>query len=212
MTRTAVVVGVGGGLGTAIFERLATSGTPTIICSGHPETTEPLASDLREAGDDALSFACDPSDPIDIAEGFAEALAVFDTIDVVVFTAGATASGGSVGLGRSAFLDALHRDVLGGFCTARAVVPRMQTWGTGTLVFVGSATAHEGAGGRVGPSSTHPGLRGLAASIREEVADEIAVSHVAVGDGAEMERVAAEVVDLLEEEIEDEYRLGGRDE
>jgi len=212
MTGTAVVVGVGDGLGTAIFAHLAETGTPTIICSGQPKTTDPVASDLRAEGHDALSFACDPSDPVDIAQGFAEALAVFDTIDLVVFTAGAPPSGGLVDLSRGAFLDALHRDVLGGFCTARAIVPRMQAWGAGTLVFVGGETAHDGAGGRVGPSSTQAGLRGLAASIREELAGEVAVSHVAVDDGAEMEGVAAEIVGLLDGEMAHEYRLGGGNE
>lgn len=209
MAQTAVVVGVGNGLGTALFERLASSGTATIICSNQTEETRAVGRDLRDAGHDALSLACDPADPVDLAEAFAEALSVFDIIDLVVFTAGATSSGGLVDLSRGPFIDALHRDVLGGFCTARAFVPRMQEWGAGTLLFVSGSAALQGIGGEVGPSSTQAGLRGLAASIREEFDGRIAVSHVAVEREGQPETIAAEIVGLLEDtpELDRSYRV-----
>lgn len=213
MTRSAVVVGVGDGTGTATFERLSESGVATAICSNQPERTESVARTLRDSGHVARTIHCDPKSPVDLAQGFADALEAFETIDMVVFVAGATPGGGLLELGRREFIESLERDVLGGFCTARAVVPRMQAAGGGTLVFIGGSRSLASTGDAVGPSSSQAGLRGLAASIRAELDGEIAVSHVEVdgepiADDPELEEIAAEIVRIgTDDQPEAEYRI-----
>lgn len=180
MTRTAVVVGVGDGLGTAMFRRFAERGMDTAICTARPEETESVVQDLHDTDRSALAIECDPRNPVAIAHGCVDVLDAFGSIDVVVFVAGAPTPSGLFELTRADFLDAIDRDLLGGFCTARAVVPKMRETGGGTLLFVGGPASLTGRRDDVGASTTQAGLRGLAGSIDAELGDEFSVSYVTV--------------------------------
>lgn len=219
MTRTAVVVGVGDGIGMALFRQFGEAGMNTAICTSHPESTESIVDGLSDAGVSALSIECDPRSPIDIAQGFADVIEAYETIDVVAFVAGSTAPNGLFGCTRKEFLDALDRDLLGGFCTTRAVIPKMKESGGGTLLFVNGSTALVRGRDDVGGSTTQAGLRGFTASIGEEL-DEVTITHISVGEiAAEIatdesrlrDEIAALCTDLVADghhrRLESEYRI-----
>ncbi|MFW5905283.1 MAG: SDR family NAD(P)-dependent oxidoreductase [archaeon] len=218
MNGTAVVVGAGDGIGTTLFRRFAEAGMRTAICTNRADRTDPVADELRESGCSVRSVACDPADPIDIAEGFADVFEAFDTIDVVTFVVGEPNRAGLLELPRSDFLDGLDRDVLGGFCTARAVVPPMVNAGGGTLLFVGGPSSIDGKRGSIAASTSQAGLRGLAASISTDLDDELDSSFLAVDRDLEsdpasdsLESVADRCVDLVRDDREyplaNEYRI-----
>lgn len=220
MSRTAVVVGTGNGFGTTCFRQFARSGVDSAICSARAEATDSIARELREAGHTARSIECDPRNPVAIARGIVDVVDAFGGIDVVAFVAGSSPGGGLFELTRSEFLDGMDRDLLGGFCTARAVVPKMQETGGGTLLFIGGSESLAGKGEAVGPSCTQAGLRGLAASIGDELGGEIETSYIAVSDvpdaeGSEapspIEAIADRCADLVIGEsdlpLENEYHI-----
>lgn len=220
MSRTAVVVGTGNGFGTVCFRQFATSGMDSVICSARPDATDPVARKLRESGHTARSIESDPRNPVEIAQGIVDAIDAVGAIDVVAFVAGSSPGGGLFELTRSEFLDGIDRDLLGGFCTARAVVPKMQDTGGGTLLFIGGSESLAGKSEAIGASCTQAGLRGLAASIADELDDEFDTSYIAVSDlpdadkteaPSTMEAVADRCVDLVKGDadqfVEAEYHI-----
>lgn len=191
MNRAALVVGEGNGLGTTIFTHLADAGMDTAICAADPGTIDPVARDLREAGAVAHAIECDPKDPVALSQGFADAIEVFETVDVVAFVAGFTPAGRLFDVTRSEFLDGLHRDVLGAFCTARGLAPKMGAWGGGTMLFVGGPTGFEEPAGDVRSRSSQGALYGFVGSLAEELGENVASAYVSVDGRLETTAVAS---------------------
>ncbi|UWG47755.1 Short-chain alcohol dehydrogenase [Halanaeroarchaeum sp. HSR-CO] len=219
MAPTAVVVGVGEGIGTALFQHFATAGMDTAICTTRTGETDPIAEDLRDAGESARTIECDPRNPVDISQGFADVLEAFGTIDVVTFVAGSAPKGGLFECTRSQFVDALDRDLLGGFCTTRAVVPKMEESGGGTLLYITESTGIEPRRADVGARTAEAGFRGLASAIDEEL-DDFDVTYISLGEiaaqnqtgnSSSYEETASLCIDLVTgrdgEPLESTYRI-----
>ncbi|MGM0398168.1 MAG: SDR family NAD(P)-dependent oxidoreductase [Halobacteriota archaeon] len=219
MAPTAVVVGVGEGIGTALFQQFATAGMDTAICTTRTTETDPIADDLREAGESVRAIECDPRNPVDIAQGCADVLDAFGTIDVVAFVAGSAPPGGLFECTRSQFVDALDRDLLGGFCTTRAVVPKMADSGGGTLLYISESTGLEHQEADVGARTAQAGFRGLTSAIDEEL-DDFEVTHIAIpemasgnqtAESGSYDEIATLCTDLVtgrdERRLESAYRI-----
>lgn len=221
MTRSALVVGEGHGLGTAIFAHLADGGTAAAICAADPGTVESVARDRREQGAVAHAIECDPRDPVAISQGFADAIEALGTIDAVVFVAGFTPAGRLFHVTRSEFLQGIHRDVLGAFCTVRGLAPKMGAWGGGTMLFVGGPTCVGDASGDVRSRSSQGALYGFVGTLADELGDAVTCAYVSVdgrfdspqeGSGLDVNTVARLCSDHLldaEDPLAREYIITG---
>ena len=85
MTRTAVVAGVGPGLGAAVAERFALEGSEVALLARSEEYLASLAERLRaETPGEALALPTDLADPVTIDHSFDRVHETFGSVDVLV--------------------------------------------------------------------------------------------------------------------------------
>ena len=89
MTRSAIVTGASGGLGSAVARRLANDGFAIAVnYSGNSGPAQKLVAELKAAGGQAIAVQGDVTDPGDVENLFKQTLATFGGIEVVVHSAG----------------------------------------------------------------------------------------------------------------------------
>src|SRR5260370_28583459 len=89
MSKTAIITGASGGLGSAVARRLATDGFAIgVNYSGNSGPAEKLVAELKAAGGQAIAVQADVTNPADVENLFKKTLAKFGGIDVVVHSAG----------------------------------------------------------------------------------------------------------------------------
>ena len=89
MTRSAIVTGASGGLGSAVARRLANDGFAIAVnYSGNSGPAQKLVAELKAAGGQAIAVQGDVTDPGDVENLFKQTLATFGGIHVVVHSAG----------------------------------------------------------------------------------------------------------------------------
>ena len=89
MTRSAIVTGASGGLGSAVARRLANDGFAIAVnYSGNSGPAQKLVAELKAAGGQAIAVQGDVTDPGDVENLFKQTDATFGGIDVVVYSAG----------------------------------------------------------------------------------------------------------------------------
>ena len=89
MTRSAIVTGASGGLGSAVARRLAKDGFAIAVnYSGNSGPAQKLVAELKAAGGQAIAVQGDVTDPGDVENLFKQTLATFGGIDVVVHSSG----------------------------------------------------------------------------------------------------------------------------
>src|SRR6202022_2625853 len=89
MSKTAIITGASGGLGSAVARRLATDGFAIAVnYSGKSGPAEKLVTELKAAGGQAIAVQADVTNPADVENLFKKTLATLGGVDVVVHSAG----------------------------------------------------------------------------------------------------------------------------
>jgi NAD(P)-dependent dehydrogenase (short-subunit alcohol dehydrogenase family) len=180
MTRTAVVAGVGPGLGASLARRFDAEGCDVALFARSPGFIEELAGEL----DSGLAATVDVSDPETVREGFETVRETFGPTDVLVFNASGASWTGLLDTDREGFRDALAVGVEGAFHCAQEAVSDMVENDGGTVLFTGATTSVRGREGAVGFSAAKFGARGLAESMARELGPRgVHVAHVVVDGG-----------------------------
>lgn len=181
MTRTAVVTGVGPGLGAAVVRRFADEGCQVALLARSAGFIEELAADL---GDGAVAVTCDIADEVAVADAFATVRAELGPVDVLVQNASAASWDGLLECSTDSFDRALDVGARGAFhCSQEAVADMLDNDG-GTVIFTGATTSVRGREGAVGFSAAKFAARGLAESMARELGpDGIHVAHAVLDGG-----------------------------
>jgi 3-oxoacyl-[acyl-carrier protein] reductase len=88
-TRTAIVTGGSGGIGTAVSERLAADGMAVAVhYAGNPAASQRVVEAIAERGGAAIAVQADVADEAAVEQMFEDVEARFGGVDVVVHTAG----------------------------------------------------------------------------------------------------------------------------
>jgi 3-oxoacyl-[acyl-carrier protein] reductase len=138
--RVAIVTGGGGGLGEGICLALAGAGA-AVACVDHAaERGEARAAQVRAAGGEAISVACDVSNRAAV-EAMAEHVARdLGGIDVLVNNAGIFPSRPWLEIEEEEWDRVLAVNLKGYFLCARAAFPHLKAGGRGRIVNVASIT------------------------------------------------------------------------
>jgi NAD(P)-dependent dehydrogenase (short-subunit alcohol dehydrogenase family) len=179
MTTTAVIAGVGPGLGASLAHRFADEGCQVALFARTESTIADLAADIRADGGEALAVPTDLADPAQIREGFATVRDEFGAVDVLVNHASAASWDGLTEADPEDFQRALDVGPTAALHCSQEAVADMRETGGGTVIFTGATTSVRGREGAVGFSAAKFACRGMAESMARELGPEgIHVAHV----------------------------------
>ncbi|HKE44113.1 MAG TPA: SDR family NAD(P)-dependent oxidoreductase [Steroidobacteraceae bacterium] len=184
-TETAVVVGVGPGLGTALVNGFAREGYTVFAAARKPAADTPAPG-----GGKVVHVTCDATDPAQVEELFARA-ARGGTLRVAVFNAGTFQRGTVVETDPAEFERCWKVGCFGGFLVGRAAAKRMLEHGAGTILFTGATASLRGGAGFVNLASPKFALRAVAQSLARELGPKgIHVAHVIIDGQIHSDRYA----------------------
>ncbi len=183
MARTAVVAGVGPGLGEAVARRFAREGLDVALFARTRSRIEALADDLDETEGRGLAVPTDLADPGNIEAGIATVRAEFGGVDVLVYNASAAPWKGTAEIGLDELDRALDVGVRGFVACVKSARADMREEG-GTVIVTGATTSVRGREGAVGFSAAKFGARGVAESMARELGPQgVHVAHVVIDGG-----------------------------
>jgi short-subunit dehydrogenase len=159
---SALVTGGSSGIGAAIAEGLAATGSQVMVLGRDHDRLDAVA---RRIGARALvADLCTP-------EGCARAAGAAAEVDLLVNSAGRGWAGDLAAMAEPDIDALVTLNLVAPLRLTRAALPGMRQRGRGQLVFVSSIAA-VGVGGEAVYAATKAGLRAFAASVRYEVAGE----------------------------------------
>ena len=185
--QTAIVVGVGPGLGWALVKRFAGAGMQVGMAA---RSTDKLNALLEEEPlEDARAYGCDVADRSSVERLFAEVSRDLGSPDLVVFNAGAFQRGGILDIGPEDFEQCWRIGCLGGFHVGQAAARGMLDAGRGTIIVTGATASLRGSAGFISLAVPKFGLRALAQSMARELAPKgLHVAHVIIDGQIASER------------------------
>ena len=159
---TAVVIGVGPGLGWHLCARFAAEGLRVVGAARSRDKVEGLIEQSGQSGIEAV--ACDAADAASVTALFEAS----GPARLVVYNAGKMVRGGALELSPAEVESAWRVICLGGLHTAQAALPGMLELGGGTLIYTGATASLRGGAGFAGFALSKFGLRALAQSLARE--------------------------------------------
>ena len=201
---TAIIVGVGPGLGAALARRFSRAGMKVAVARRNAEALEPLTKELGSA---ARAYACDATDESSVLKLFSSVATDFGPPQLVVFNAGAFVRKGILETSAEEFERCWRVGCLGGFLVGRAAVSAMlaQKGGgshRGTIIFTGATASLRGGAMFHNLAVGKFGLRALAQSMAREFQPKgIHVAHVVIDGQIESERLGRSVAERGEDAV-----------
>ena len=184
---SAVVVGVGPGLGAALVRAFANEGY-TVVAAARSASALPSLDDRSKGR--VVPIDCDATVEADVERVF-ESAAKVGVPEVAVFNAGAFVRSSILETKAEEFERCWRVGCLAGFLVGQAAARRMVERGAGTILFTGSNASLRGGAGFVNLASPKFGLRAVAQSMARELgAKNIHVAHVIVDGQIRSERYA----------------------
>lgn len=183
MTRTAVIAGVGPGLGASIARKFVAEGCAVGLFARSSAFIDDLAEELNEDGD-ALAVQTDITDAEAVAAGFDEVREAFGSVDVLVNHASGGAWKRLMDLSSDDFEHALAVGTHGSFYCSQEAVADMLEEGSGTVIFTGATSSVRGNEGALAFSTAKFAVRGMAESMARDLGSQgIHVAHVVIDGG-----------------------------
>ena len=178
MTRTAIIAGVGPGLGESIARRFIKEGCRVGLFARSEDYLAELSAEL---GENALPIPTDITDPDSVAAGFEAVREAFGPVDVLVNHASAASWSGLLDSSVAEFESAWAVGGRGAFVCSQEAVGDMLETGGGTVLFTGATSAVRSLGGTIGFAATKFAARGMAMDMAQEFGPEgIHVAHVVI--------------------------------
>ncbi len=199
MTRTAVVAGVGPGLGESLARKFASEGCQVALFARSEDYIEELAANLPEPGE-GLAVRTDLTDIEQIRDGFDAVRDAFGPVDVLINHASAASWTGLLDTDVEEFERAWAVNGRGAFVCSKEAVGDMLNRSGGTVIFTGATSAVRSLGGTIGFTAAKFAALGMAMDMAQEFGPEgVHVAHVVI-DGQIDEPGAREMVGDREDE------------
>ena len=176
MSQTAVIAGVGPGLGESLARKFIDEGCQVGLFARSTGYLDELSTEL---GEQAVAVPTDITDEERVEEAFETVREAFGPVDILVNHASGAAWKGVRDISPDEFEQAWRVSAQGALvCSQQAVVDMDDG---GTIIFTGATSAVRGRDGAVGFSAAKFAVRGMAESMARELGPEgIHVAHVVI--------------------------------
>ncbi len=184
MTHTAVVTGVGSGLGASLVRKLVKEGYRVGMFARSLDSIRRLEEELNTKEKVAIGISTDISDRAQVQRGFQQIREQFGPIDLLINHAGNAVWNEFMALTPEDFEQSWRVCAYGSFLCSQEAVTDMMSLQRGTILFSGATSSIRGRKGALAFSSAKFAVRGLAESLARELwPKNIHVAHVII-DGA----------------------------
>lgn len=178
---TALIVGVGPGLGTSLALRFADENYAIGIVARREEHLNPVEKKIKDRGGKALSLQANVSSGESMKAAYARLCDEFSAPEILIYNAGSYAPGGIMDIAPEQFENAWQINCFGGYISARLAIPSMLAKGKGTILFTGATASRRGGSGFAGLAVGKFGLRALSQCMAREYGPRgIHVAHVVI--------------------------------
>ena len=190
MDKTAIIMGAGDAIGSAVGRRFARGGYTVCLIRRSLDKAAPHVAAIEAAGGKAHAFACDARDEAAVITLFARIERDIGPIEVCLFNAGANTRKPALETSGKLFHQIWHLACFAGFVTGREAARHMLPRGRGTILFTGATASLRGGAGFAAFAAAKAGLRSLAQSLaREYGPNGIHVAHLVIDGGVDSEAI-----------------------
>lgn len=177
--KTALIVGTGPGLSASLARLFTRKGLQVALASRNPDRLARLAEETA-----AVTFACEATEPDEVAGLFEAVVATIGEPDIVVYNASARARGPVTDLDPADVARAIAVSGYGGFLVAQQAARLMVARGSGTILLTGASASVKGYPNSSSFAMGKFALRGLAQSLARELAPQgVHVAHFIIDGG-----------------------------
>ena len=177
--KNALIVGVGPGLSASLARLFARNGMQVALAA---RNTDKLAALAHETA--AATFACEATEPEEVAALFDVVIATQGVPDIVVYNASARARGPITDVEPDAVARAISVSAFGGFLVAQQAARHMVARGSGAILLTGASASVKGYPQSAAFAMGKFALRGLAQSMARELAPKgVHVAHFVIDGG-----------------------------
>jgi NAD(P)-dependent dehydrogenase (short-subunit alcohol dehydrogenase family) len=177
--KTALIVGVGPGLSASLARLFAKHGLQVAMASREPNKLQKLAEETAGA-----TFACEATEPEEVAALFEVVIATQGVPDIVVYNASARARGPVTDLIPEEVARAIAVSAYGGFLVTQQAARHMIARGSGVILLTGASASVKGYPNSSAFAMGKFALRGLASSMARELSPKgVHVAHFVIDGG-----------------------------
>jgi NAD(P)-dependent dehydrogenase (short-subunit alcohol dehydrogenase family) len=177
--KTALIVGTGAGLSASLARLFARNGLQVALASRNPDRLAKLAEETA-----AVTFACEATEPEEVAGLFEVTVATIGAPDIVVYNASARARGPVTDLDPGEVARAIAVRGYGGFLVAQQAARLMVPRGAGVILLTGASASVKGYPNSSAFAMGKFALRGLAQSLARELQPKgVHVAHFVIDGG-----------------------------
>jgi NAD(P)-dependent dehydrogenase (short-subunit alcohol dehydrogenase family) len=178
---SAVIVGVGSGLGTSLARCFAKSGFSVSLVARNREKLLALVDEIQSLGTNAIAIKADATGESDVKKLFARTEEELGPIRIVVYNASLRIRKPILEISSDEFIDAWKLSCYGGFLVAREAAKYMISKGKGSIFFTGATASIKGFPSSAAFAVGKFGLLALAESMARELQPKgIHVAHFVI--------------------------------
>ena len=177
--KTALIVGAGSGLSASLARLFARKGLQVALASRNPDNLMRIAEETA-----AVTFACEATEPEEVAALFEVVVATIGAPDIVVYNASARARGAGTALDPADVARAIAVSGYGGFLVAQQAARLMVPKESGAILLTGASASVKGYANSSAFAMGKFALRGLAQSMARELSPKgVHVAHFVIDGG-----------------------------
>ena len=181
---SAVIVGVGPGLGAALSRRFAQAGYTVVLASRTLDKVEAIAAEIRDQGGNAHAYSVDAVDEASVSALVAQADDEHGPLEVAIYNASSRVRKSVVDIEADEFIDAWMHSCHGGFLLGREAARRMLGRKRGSILFTGATASVKAFPKSAGFAVGKYGLRALAESMARDLHPQgVHVGHFVIDGG-----------------------------
>jgi NADP-dependent 3-hydroxy acid dehydrogenase YdfG len=189
---TAIIAGVGPGLGAALARAFSREDYAVGLLSRRLESSEPVADEIRSRGGKGLALSVDVTKRETVFAAVEKCRAELGPITALAYNASGFGRGNFLDLGADAIRQSFEIGVMGAVHLAQAVIPDMLKRGHGFISLTGATASLRGRAGFAPLAIAKSSLRILGQSLAREFHPQgIHVVHVIVDGQIDTPRIRA---------------------